>query len=70
MFSERAAAAQDDDTPSDSGRRGRRYIIRGGHVMSMDPSVGDFAEADVLIEGKKIAVTNHGAFGAAGSVDG
>jgi hypothetical protein len=26
----------------DAGRRGRRSIIRGGHVMSMDPDVGDF----------------------------
>ena len=33
---------------------GRRYVIRGGHVMSMDPAVGDFVEADVLVEGKKI----------------
>ena len=55
VFSERPAAAQDEDAPRDSGRRGRRYIIRGGHVMSMDPAVGDFAEADVLIEGTKIA---------------
>ena len=55
VFSERSAAAQDEDAPRDSGRRGRRYIIRGGHVMSMDPAVGDFAEADVLIEGTKIA---------------
>jgi cytosine/adenosine deaminase-related metal-dependent hydrolase len=55
LFSERPAAAQDDDAPRDSGRRERRYIIRGGHVMSMDPQVGDFAEADVLVEGKKIA---------------
>jgi len=49
-----AAARDDDDAPRDSGRHGRRYVIRGGHVMSMDPQVGDFAEADVLVEGKKI----------------
>jgi cytosine/adenosine deaminase-related metal-dependent hydrolase len=30
-------------------------VIRGGHVMSMDPAVGDFAVADVLVEGKHIA---------------
>src|SRR5438105_5176305 len=46
--------SQDIDAPSDTGRPGRRYIIRGGSVMSMDPKVGDFAQADVLIEGKKI----------------
>ena len=49
-----AAAHGDDDPPRDSGRKGRRYVIRGGHVMSMDPAVGDFAQADVLVEGKKI----------------
>ena len=32
------AAAHDDDGPRDSGRPGRRYVIRGGHVMSMDPA--------------------------------
>jgi 5-methylthioadenosine/S-adenosylhomocysteine deaminase len=51
------ASAKDDDDqgrPEDSGRPGRRYLIRGGSVMSMDPSVGDFPQADVLIEGKKI----------------
>ena len=49
-----AAAANQDKAPADSGQRGRRYIIRGGAVMSMDPKVGDFAQADVLVEGKKI----------------
>ncbi|HKQ28171.1 MAG TPA: amidohydrolase family protein [Burkholderiales bacterium] len=38
----------------DSGQPGRRYVIRGGRVMSMDPKVGDFASADVLVDGKKI----------------
>src|SRR5436309_5941274 len=49
-----AAAQANSDAPSDSGKPGRRYIIRGGSVMSMDRSVGDFPQADVLIEGKKI----------------
>ena len=40
--------------PADTGRPGRRYVIRGGAVMSMDPAVGDFERADVLVEGKKI----------------
>src|SRR5712672_4012543 len=52
LFAARPAAA--DDPPMDSGRPGRRYIIRGGSVMSLDPRVGDFAQADVLVEGKKI----------------
>src|SRR6202163_1345975 len=54
LFAARAAAADDGDQPEDSGRPGRRYVIRGGSVMSMDPHVGDFPQADVLIEGKKI----------------
>src|SRR5207247_9782043 len=54
LFAARPAAAQGDDAPEDSGRRGRRYVIRGGHVTSMDPAVGDFIKADVLVEGKKI----------------
>src|SRR3977135_4033050 len=54
LFAARPAAAHDDDGPEDTGKRGRRYVIRGGHVMTMDPKVGDFASADVLVEGKKI----------------
>src|SRR5437867_7263517 len=54
LFAARPAAARDEDEPEDTGRRGRRYIIRGGSVMSMDSQVGDFAKADVLVEGKKI----------------
>src|SRR5438132_2867598 len=54
LFTPRPAAAQDDDAPQDSGRRGRRHICRGGHVTSSDPAVGDFVKADVLVEGKKI----------------
>src|SRR2546425_291962 len=53
-FAARPAAADEGDVPEDTGRRGRRYIIRGGSVMSMDPNVGDFPQADVLVEGKKI----------------
>lgn len=52
LFATRRAAA--DDSPMDSGRPGRRYIIRGGSVMSLDPQVGDFEQADILVEGKKI----------------
>src|SRR5437016_5404293 len=70
LFAARPAAAQDDDAPEDSGRRGRRYIIRGGHVTSMDPAVGDFVKADVLVEGKKIlAVGPNLRAGGAGEID-
>ena len=54
LFMPRPARADFDDMFQDSGRAGRRYIIRGGSVMSMDPKVGDFPQADVLVEGKKI----------------
>jgi len=54
LFDPRPAAAHDDDPPEHTGRHGRRYLIRGGAVMSMDPHVGDFPQADVLVEGKKI----------------
>ena len=55
LFAPRDARADDDErAPEFSGRHGRRYLIRGGAVMSMDPKVGDFVNADVLVEGKKI----------------
>jgi 5-methylthioadenosine/S-adenosylhomocysteine deaminase len=58
LFNAPPARADDDEgPPEDSGRRGRRYVIRGGHVMTMDPSMpnkGEFLNADVLVEGKKI----------------
>ncbi len=50
----RPAAAQLLVPPRRTGQPGRRYLIRGGTVLSMDPAVGDFATADVLVEGKKI----------------
>ena len=53
LFATRPAAAQ-DAPPPDTGRNGRRYVIRNGAVMSMDPQVGDFPRADVLIQGNKI----------------
>jgi cytosine/adenosine deaminase-related metal-dependent hydrolase len=74
LFAARPAAAQDDDDgPEDTGKRGRRYIIRGGAVMTMDPSMpnkGEYAQADVLVEGKKIvAVGPKLRAGVAGEID-
>jgi cytosine/adenosine deaminase-related metal-dependent hydrolase len=71
LFAARPAAAHDgDDGPDDTGKRGRRYIIRGGSVMSMDPKVGDFPQADVLVEGKKIlAVGPNLSAGGAAEID-
>lgn len=67
LFAPRAARAHDDDRgrgrdrdrdrdrlPDNTGQRGHRYLIKGGAVMSLDSKVGDFANADVLVEGKKI----------------
>src|SRR5690606_41410550 len=32
-----------------------RMLLKGGHVITMDPELGDLARGDVLIEGSKIA---------------
>jgi 5-methylthioadenosine/S-adenosylhomocysteine deaminase len=74
LFAPRPASADQQgggDPPQDSGRPNRRYVIRGGSVMSMDyPNVGDFAQADVLVEGNKIvAVGPHIAAGTADVID-
>jgi 5-methylthioadenosine/S-adenosylhomocysteine deaminase len=54
LFAPRPAAAQGGAAPFNSGAPGVRYVIRGGSVMTMDESLGNFAQADVLVEGKKI----------------
>jgi len=58
LFATRPAAAHDDDDhrgpPEDHGRPRRRYIIRGGAVMTLDPKWPDLPQGDVLVEGKKI----------------
>jgi TAT (twin-arginine translocation) pathway signal sequence len=47
--------------PPHTGSPGRRYVIRNGYVMTMEPgtpgansSFGEFIEGDVLFEGKTI----------------
>jgi 5-methylthioadenosine/S-adenosylhomocysteine deaminase len=75
LFRPRPAAA--DDELQGTGVPGRRYVIRGGAVMTMDPKVGPedkivggFSEADVLVEGKKIlAVGPNLHAGGAGEID-
>jgi cytosine/adenosine deaminase-related metal-dependent hydrolase len=54
LFDAKPAFAQ-ARLPSGTGTAGRRYVLRGGAVLSMDSSVGDFDQADVLIEGRTIA---------------
>ena len=41
------------DCPRSGGRKDR-VLLKGGAVMSLDPNVGNYTKADVLIEGKKI----------------
>src|SRR3954467_4988758 len=55
LFTPRPAAA-DDGPPPDSGRAGRRILIKGGAVITMDQTTpnSNFSQGDVLIEGKKI----------------
>lgn len=40
--------------PEGMGSGGRRTLIKGGAVLSMDASVGNYSVGDVLIEGSKI----------------
>jgi 5-methylthioadenosine/S-adenosylhomocysteine deaminase len=49
LAADRKAKASDP-----GGSRGRRILLKGGCVLSLDPNVGDFETADVLIEGSKI----------------
>src|SRR5262245_3202957 len=59
----RSAEAQGHNVnpPPHTGEPGRRYVIRNGYVMTMEPgtpgansSFGEFIEGDVLVEGKTI----------------
>src|SRR5919108_4513550 len=50
------ALAEDFDRRHRRPPRGRRVLIKGGVVLTMDPAIGDFEQADVLIEGSKIAM--------------
>jgi 5-methylthioadenosine/S-adenosylhomocysteine deaminase len=67
-----SAAPADPGPPKDHGKHGRRYVIRGGYVMSLDPAVGEFAPGDVLVEGSKIVAVGSNlpaGGGAAGVID-
>lgn len=43
------------EVPEGLGKPGRRVLIKGGAVLSMDADVGNFAVGDVLIDGARIA---------------
>ena len=51
------------------GGPGQRVLLRGGVVLTMDPNLGDFEKADVLIEGSKIAKIGTNLQAAASEVD-
>jgi 5-methylthioadenosine/S-adenosylhomocysteine deaminase len=38
-----------------AGGRSARVLLKGGYVITLDPALGDFSKADLLIEGSKIA---------------
>lgn len=44
-------------------------LLRGGRVLSLDPKVGDFDRADVLIEGSKIAMVQPNIRASAKAID-
>ena len=48
---------------------GDNFVLRGGTVISMDPDVGDFESADVLIEGGRIAAIGPGLDTSAEAID-
>lgn len=60
MKSAQQEASDLRDIPAGSGEAGRRILIKGGTILSMDPQVGDFAEADVLIEGNTLVAVGPG----------
>ncbi|MCH8529576.1 MAG: amidohydrolase family protein [Saccharospirillum sp.] len=49
-----AGAHSKPQMPENVGNAGQRTLIKGGFVLSMDDSVGDFDTGDVLLEGNKI----------------
>jgi cytosine/adenosine deaminase-related metal-dependent hydrolase len=50
-----AAACGSEAAQQPAATGGRRVLLKGGCVLSLDPKVGDFDVADVLIEGTRIA---------------
>jgi 5-methylthioadenosine/S-adenosylhomocysteine deaminase len=38
----------------------KRVLLRGGHVLSMDPAIGDLFGADILVEDDRIAAVERG----------
>jgi 5-methylthioadenosine/S-adenosylhomocysteine deaminase len=49
-----ASAQQPGGTTAPGGATGRRILLKGGCVLTLDRGLGDFEQADVLIEGSRI----------------
>jgi cytosine/adenosine deaminase-related metal-dependent hydrolase len=49
--------------------QGDRILLKGGCVLSLDPQVGDFDVADVLIEGRRIAAVGPNLTATATTID-
>src|SRR5690349_18802449 len=48
------ALAAGSDTAPAAARSPARILIKHATIISMDPKIGDIAQGDILIEGKKI----------------
>src|SRR5262245_6903392 len=55
----RAASPAQSQTLVGDGRK-RRILLRGGVVLTLDAKIGDFENADVLIDGTRIAEVRPG----------
>ena len=62
-------AACSSTSASQRGTQGGRILLKGGCVLSLDPKVGDFDTADVLIEGSRIAAVGPNLTATATTVD-
>ncbi len=47
------------EKPKFAGHANKKVIIRGGNILTMDDSLGDFEGGDVLIEGNKIIAVGY-----------
>src|SRR3712207_6175732 len=50
----RHEAPFDADRYNATPEHGRRLLLKGATLLTMDPQIGDFAEGDILIEGSRI----------------
>lgn len=55
--------------PAAGAGSSRRLLLKGGCVLSLDPKIGDFDAADVLIEGSRIADVRPAITAAAETID-